>query len=372
MSNAGVHEQRVAGVALERRPPLDLLRPRRRRSPCRRGTGSSGRSPSRGRPGGCEPWASASSRSPVASIGSLGRPIVRANTLVDPPGSAASAQCRCRPARWPPRSACRRRRARRPPRCPSAAAPWARRVAWPRRLVSARVTSWSADSAFWITTRPRAVTDDADELTSSSTFTAAVNLRRGPVWPRRPGRRATDAAMNVVVCVKQIPDPAEPGRAGSRTNTLKRDGKLILDESDSYGVEMALQLVDTAGGGEVTLVSMAPNSEVERPAHRPRHGRGQGHPRQRRRPRGRRRPRHRQGAGRRHQAGRGRRPGPHRHRVDRRLHGHRARADRRPPRPAVDHLRQARSRSTAAPSRSSARPRPATTRSSARCPPWCR
>jgi electron transfer flavoprotein beta subunit len=46
------------------------------------------------------------------------------------------------------------------------------------------------------------------------------------------------------------------------TKTLKRDGKLILDESDSYGVEMALQLVDKAGGGEVTLVSMAPNSEV--------------------------------------------------------------------------------------------------------------
>jgi hypothetical protein len=44
-------------------------------------------------------------------------------------------------------------------------APWARRVAWPRRLVSARSTSWSADSAFWITTRLRAVTDEAEELT---------------------------------------------------------------------------------------------------------------------------------------------------------------------------------------------------------------
>lgn len=68
--------------------------------------------------------------------------------------------------------------------------------------------------------------------------------------------------MNVVVCVKQIPDPAEPGSLDPQTKTLKRDGKLILDDSDSYGVEMALQLVDKAGGGEVTLVSMAPNSEV--------------------------------------------------------------------------------------------------------------
>jgi electron transfer flavoprotein beta subunit len=67
--------------------------------------------------------------------------------------------------------------------------------------------------------------------------------------------------MNIAVCVKQIPDPAEPG-ALNPDNTLKRDGKLILDESDSYGVEMALQLVDKAGGGDVTLVSMAPNNET--------------------------------------------------------------------------------------------------------------
>ena len=67
--------------------------------------------------------------------------------------------------------------------------------------------------------------------------------------------------MHVVVCVKQIPDPAVPG-ALDADNTLKREGKPILDESDSYGVEMALQLVDAAGGGEVTLVSMAPNDET--------------------------------------------------------------------------------------------------------------
>ena len=68
--------------------------------------------------------------------------------------------------------------------------------------------------------------------------------------------------MHVVVCVKQIPDPAVPGELDPGTNQLKREGKLVLDESDSYGVEMALQLVGTAGGGEVSLVSMAPNGEV--------------------------------------------------------------------------------------------------------------
>jgi len=68
--------------------------------------------------------------------------------------------------------------------------------------------------------------------------------------------------VNIVVCAKQIPDPASPGELDPDDHTLKRDGKLILDESDMYGVEMALQLVDAAGGGEVALVSMAPNGEV--------------------------------------------------------------------------------------------------------------
>ena len=68
--------------------------------------------------------------------------------------------------------------------------------------------------------------------------------------------------MNVVVCVKQIPDPATPGEMDSQTNTLKRDGKLIMDDSDSYGVEMGLQLAEQAGGGEVTLVSMAQDGET--------------------------------------------------------------------------------------------------------------
>src|SRR4029077_13725533 len=76
------------------------------------------------------------------------------------------------------------------------------------------------------------------------------------------GFSGTIEAMNVIVCVKQIPDPAAPGALDPATHTLKREGKLILDDSDSYGVEMALQLVDTAGGGEVSLVSMAPNGET--------------------------------------------------------------------------------------------------------------
>ncbi len=188
---------------------------------------------------------------------------MRANTLVDPPGSGASAHVeRANPLAAsfnvpsPPRTTTTS--------VPAAAAPWANRVACPRRLVSASVTSWSAESAFWITTRLRAVTDDAEEFTSRSTFMsvgASPNPRLQAGLEAEAHDRATMPGMHVVVCVKQIPDPAEPGKLEG-DNTLDRSGKLILDESDSYGVEMALQLVDKAGGGEVTLVSMAPNNEM--------------------------------------------------------------------------------------------------------------
>jgi len=68
--------------------------------------------------------------------------------------------------------------------------------------------------------------------------------------------------MNVVVCVKQIPDPAAPSALDPTTHNLVRSGKLILDDSDSYGVEMALQLAGNVEGSEVILVSMAPNGEM--------------------------------------------------------------------------------------------------------------
>ena len=68
--------------------------------------------------------------------------------------------------------------------------------------------------------------------------------------------------MKIVVCVKQIPDPADPGALDPESKTLVRDQKLILDESDSYGVEMALQLADANGEGSVHLVSMAPDNQI--------------------------------------------------------------------------------------------------------------
>src|SRR5271166_6401099 len=84
---------------------------------------------------------------------------------------------------------------------------------------------------------------------------------RAGLAARGPGSQQC-MPMNVVVCVKQIPDPAAPGALDPTTHTLERTGKLILDDSDAYGVEMALQLAPTDAGNEVILVSMAPNNET--------------------------------------------------------------------------------------------------------------
>jgi electron transfer flavoprotein beta subunit len=68
--------------------------------------------------------------------------------------------------------------------------------------------------------------------------------------------------VNIAVCVKQIPDPENPGEIDPATGTLVRQSPFILDDSDSYSVEMALRLAEQAGGGEVTLVSMVPDHET--------------------------------------------------------------------------------------------------------------
>lgn len=67
--------------------------------------------------------------------------------------------------------------------------------------------------------------------------------------------------MNIVVCVKHIPDPNLPGEMdGSR---LKRAGvQGVLDPGDEFGVEAGLRLKEEHEG-EVTLVSMGPPAAME-------------------------------------------------------------------------------------------------------------
>ena len=63
--------------------------------------------------------------------------------------------------------------------------------------------------------------------------------------------------MNIVVCVKHVPD-AQSDRGFNEDNTTDRDGvDGLLSELDEYAVEQALQLVE-AGEGEVTVLTIGP------------------------------------------------------------------------------------------------------------------
>ena len=68
--------------------------------------------------------------------------------------------------------------------------------------------------------------------------------------------------MQVVVCVKQIPDPASPSRLDPETHLLVRPNDQVLDDTDRYGVEMGLQLA-AATEGTLTLLSMGPAGSLQ-------------------------------------------------------------------------------------------------------------
>src|SRR5260370_7482731 len=69
--------------------------------------------------------------------------------------------------------------------------------------------------------------------------------------------------MNVLVCVKQIPDPNAPGKLDPQTKRLVREGvDLVLDPGDEHAVEAGLQLVEK-DAGEVTVISMGPPKAID-------------------------------------------------------------------------------------------------------------
>ncbi|MFC5830293.1 electron transfer flavoprotein subunit beta/FixA family protein [Nonomuraea insulae] len=69
--------------------------------------------------------------------------------------------------------------------------------------------------------------------------------------------------MNIVVCVKQVPDTATERKLRSDDNTLDRDAADgVVNELDEYAVEEALKLKE-AHGGEVTVLTMGPGRATE-------------------------------------------------------------------------------------------------------------
>ncbi|HVX71034.1 MAG TPA: electron transfer flavoprotein subunit beta/FixA family protein [Mycobacteriales bacterium] len=69
--------------------------------------------------------------------------------------------------------------------------------------------------------------------------------------------------MNIVVCVKQVPDTYEEKKLSDADKTLDREGvEGVMNELDEYAVEEALRLKE-AHGGEVTILTVGPEKAVE-------------------------------------------------------------------------------------------------------------
>ena len=70
--------------------------------------------------------------------------------------------------------------------------------------------------------------------------------------------------MKIAVCVKQIPDPAAPYELDADTHFVVRPDDQVLDDTDRYGVEVGLQLVEQVGDeATLSLVSMSPSGSLQ-------------------------------------------------------------------------------------------------------------
>ncbi len=70
--------------------------------------------------------------------------------------------------------------------------------------------------------------------------------------------------MNIVVCVKQVPEPTGTNRINPATLRIVREGvDLVLDPADEFSIEAALQIAEANPGSTITLVSMGPDKAQE-------------------------------------------------------------------------------------------------------------
>ena len=69
--------------------------------------------------------------------------------------------------------------------------------------------------------------------------------------------------MKIAVCVKAVPDAAAGRRLDPATKRLDRSVELAISDFDTYAVEEALKLKESAGDGEVVVVSMGPERAMD-------------------------------------------------------------------------------------------------------------
>jgi electron transfer flavoprotein beta subunit len=92
------------------------------------------------------------------------------------------------------------------------------------------------------------------------------------MWGSSPTRRGapTDyppvasGLMNIVVCVKHVPDAQADRTFSSSDNTTDRVGvDGLLSELDEYAVEEALKIAEAQGDSEVTVLSVGPEKAAD-------------------------------------------------------------------------------------------------------------
>jgi electron transfer flavoprotein beta subunit len=70
--------------------------------------------------------------------------------------------------------------------------------------------------------------------------------------------------MNIVVCVKYVPDATADRTFNESDNTVDRVGvDGLLSELDENAIEEALKIVEAAGEGEVTVLTVGPEQAVD-------------------------------------------------------------------------------------------------------------
>jgi electron transfer flavoprotein beta subunit len=70
-------------------------------------------------------------------------------------------------------------------------------------------------------------------------------------------------AVKIAVCVKQVPEAGAAKRIDPSTKRLDRSGEAGLNAFDANAVEEALRIKESAGDGEIVLVSMGPARALE-------------------------------------------------------------------------------------------------------------
>src|SRR5246500_1265461 len=68
--------------------------------------------------------------------------------------------------------------------------------------------------------------------------------------------------MNIVVCVKQVPDTAMERTLTSQAPLDRASLDGLINELDEYAIEEGLKIAE-AHGGEVTILSMGPDKAAE-------------------------------------------------------------------------------------------------------------